>query len=290
MMGYGLSLVPHLATSFLLALSCYAVFRTGQISFGQQAFFAVGAYAGGAVTALLDWPLLVALALATLAGAGVAALAGLTICRSTGFRFTLMTLVFAEFVREALAKLHLMRSDAARDVGMQGPLGFPGIEYYADHGIGPPGQALVAVLAALLALVLILWAERNRFGRRVRAAAADPALAMAAGLDPTQARWLTFTGAGAIAGLGGALFAHHATFIEPANFSLMAGVHAVAYSLLGGVGSAFGPAIGTLVDVGLLEGLRITGPYRMVAFGTLLVLMLILFPRGLLGGRTRASA
>ena len=63
----------------------------------------------------------------------------------------------------------------------------------------------------------------------------------------------------------------------------MSGVHAVAYTLLGGLTNVLGPAIGTFIDVGLLEGLRITGPYRMVTFGLLIVVVLIVFPHGVLG-------
>ena len=288
-MNYGLAIVQQLGTAFLLALSCYVVLRSGQLSFGQQAFFGIGAYAGGAVTALLGWPLLAALLLATLAGAAVAWLAGLSVCRSVGFRFTLMTLVFAEFVRELLGRLHLMHPDPGGEIGMQGPLGFAGIEYYFQHNIALWTQAAVTLLTALLALAVVVVAERAGIGRRVRATASDPGLAIATGIDPVRARLVAFVAAGGIAGLGGALFAHQSTFIEPANFSLMSGVHAVAYTLLGGLGTAFGPAIGTLVDVALLEGLRITGSYRMVAFGTLIVVVLIFFPQGVLGGRRRAE-
>lgn len=282
-MNYWLAIVQHGATAFLLALSCYLVLRAGQISFGQQAFFGIGAYAGGWASAMLDWPLFAALGVGTVVAAAMATLAGLSLCRSSGFRFTLMTLVLGEFVRELLGRLHLVRLVDGRTVGMEGVLGFGGIERYAQQGITVAGQAAIALLAAALALGAVLLLERGPIGRRIRAAACDPGLAAYVGIDPVRARLFAFVAAGAVAGLGGALFAHQATYIEPANFSLMSGVHAVAYALLGGVGSALGPIVGTVVDVGLLEALRVTGPYRMVSFGLLIVLMLVLFPRGALG-------
>lgn len=282
-MNYGLAVLQHVSTAFLLALSCYIVLRAGQISFGQQAFFGIGAYAGGFASALLGWPVAAALLFGAVSAAGMAWLAGLSLCRSSGFRFTLMTLVLGEFVRELLGRLHLVRQVDGRTIGMEGPLGFGGIEHYAKHGLSLPQQAAIALLVSALALAVVLVLERGRFGRRVRASACDPGLAAAAGIDPMRARLLAFVCAGAIAGLGGALFAHQATFVEPANFGLMSGVHAVAYALLGGVGSALGPIVGTVIDVGLLESLRVTGPYRMVSFGVLIVLMLVLFPRGVLG-------
>jgi len=88
--------------------------------------------------------------------------------------------------------------------------------------------------------------------------------------------------AGGIAGLGGGLYAHLTTYIEPAQFSVMIGVHAVAYGLIGGLGTALGPLLGVIIDIGLLESLRALSAYRMIVFGGLVALILILRPRGIL--------
>ena len=66
------------------------------------------------------------------------------------------------------------------------------------------------------------------------------------------------------------------------NFDIMLGVHSLAYALIGGLGTAFGPLLGVLVDIGLLEGSRVFEGYRMVAFGGLVALLLVVRPRGLL--------
>jgi branched-chain amino acid transport system permease protein len=62
----------------------------------------------------------------------------------------------------------------------------------------------------------------------------------------------------------------------------MIGVHALAYGLIGGLGTAFGPVLGVLIDIGALETLRFLSSYRMIVFGGLVVIILILRPRGLL--------
>jgi len=129
---------------------------------------------------------------------------------------------------------------------------------------------------------------RTAPGRRLVAVANDPVLAASVAIDPATTRLQAFAIAGAVAGLGGGLFAHQATYIEASNFSLMVGVHAVAYTLLGGLASVLGPVAGTAFDIVFLEGLRVVGSYRMVAFGSLIVVMLILRPGGLLGTPTRA--
>ena len=282
-MNYWLFIVQHFSVSLVLAVSCYLVLRSGEISFGQQAFFGIGAYVGASATALAGWPLLAAILLAMLVAGLVAFVIGQSICRSVGFRFTLLTLVFGEFVRELLGRLHWVKDVEGREAGPQGALGFSGIEYYFEHGIPVWTQAAISAGAALVCLLAIALVERGPTGRRIRAVAIDPGLAAGVGINPVSVRLQAFVAAGVIAGLGGALFAHQATYIEPANFSLMSGVHAVAYTLLGGLANVVGPVIGTFIDIALLEGLRITGPYRMVAFGTLIVVVLIVFPQGVLG-------
>jgi branched-chain amino acid transport system permease protein len=288
-MSYWLSIAQHFSVSLILATSCYLILRSGEISFGQQAFFGIGAYVGASATALAGWSLFAAILLAMLVAGLVAFVIGQSVCRSAGFRFTLLTLIFGEFVRELLAQLNWVKDVTGREVGPQGALGFSGIEYYFEHGVAVWGQTAIAAVAALTCLLAIAWLECGPSGRRSRAVAIDPGLASGLGINPIAVRLQAFVAAGAIAGLGGAVFAHQATYIEPLNFSLMSGVHAVAYTLLGGLAHLGGPVIGTFIDIALLEGLRVTGPYRMVAFGTLIVVVLVVFPNGVLG-RTRRQA
>ena len=91
--------------------------------------------------------------------------------------------------------------------------------------------------------------------------------------------------AGAIAGLGGGLYAHLTTYVEPAIFDVMLGVHSLAYGLIGGLGTAFGPLLGVVIDIGLLESTRWFAGYRMIVFGGLVAVLLIVRPRGLLDER-----
>jgi branched-chain amino acid transport system permease protein len=88
--------------------------------------------------------------------------------------------------------------------------------------------------------------------------------------------------AGGIAGIGGGLYAHLTTYVEPRIFDVMLGVHSLAYGLIGGLGTAFGPLLGVLIDIGVLESIRMFAGYRMIIFGGLVAVLLILRPRGLL--------
>ena len=146
----------------------------------------------------------------------------------------------------------------------------------------PGGQALLIGLTAIACVALVWLFHQSRLGQAVDAVAADSVLASAAGIHPRWIRLCAFCFAGALAGVGGGLFAHYTSYVDPNNFSLHFGIHAVAYTLIGGIGTVFGPVLGTIVDVVFLEWLRVFGGYRMVIFGALIVIMMIWRPQGLL--------
>ena len=268
-----------------LALSAYLLLVAGEISFGQQGFFAIGAYGAGVGTALWGWPLGVALAWGAAAAAGAAALVGALTLRLRGMYFAVATLAFAEALRIAFELIRYQVEVDGEPVGPNGTDGFGGIRHVLEHDIGPV-QYLALIYGLLGAtLALILWAERTRIGRVLRMIGEDPALAAMQGVDPARAKLAAVTVAGALAGLGGGLYAHLTTYVEPRNFDVMLGVHSLAYGLIGGLGTALGPLLGVAIDIGLLESTRWFSGYRMIVFGGLVAVLLILRPRGLLDER-----
>jgi branched-chain amino acid transport system permease protein len=134
-------------------------------------------------------------------------------------------------------------------------------------------------------LLAFLLVERSHLGATLRSVGADPELAASLGVDVNRLKLGVAAAAGALAALGGVLYAHHNTYIEPRNFDIMLGVHSLAYALIGGLGTAFGPLLGVLVDLGLLEGTRVFQGYRMILFGGLVAVLLVFRPRGLLDER-----
>lgn len=283
-----LSMIPVLSLSLTLAMSCYVLIRSGEMSFGQQAFFGIGAYVAAICTAVLETGILFALLCGTAVATLVALVAGLAALRASGFQFTIFTLVFGEFMRELLAKFRWQIERDGRLVGPDGALGFSGIDYFHESRSGPEEQALLLGFSAAACAVCVWALFRSRLGQAIDAVATDSVLAASVGINPRRVRLYAFCIAGLLAGIGGGLFAHYTTYIDPNNFSLMLGVHAVAYTLIGGIGSVLGPIVGTVVDVVFLEWLRAFGAYRMVAFGVLIVAMMIWRPQGLLGARVIA--
>jgi branched-chain amino acid transport system permease protein len=136
------------------------------------------------------------------------------------------------------------------------------------------------VLGAVLLVLAVLWPRRA--GAALRMVGQDETLAAAQGTPVLRVRLAAAATAGALAALGGALYAHRTTYIEPALFDPMLGVHAVGYALIGGLGTIFGPLLGVVFDLGLLDATRIFAGWRMVVFGGLVALFLRWRPRGLL--------
>ena len=139
----------------------------------------------------------------------------------------------------------------------------------------------------LLAAVVLgfLWMERSRLGATLRATGQDPELARSLGINVERLKLGVVAVSGALAALGGALFAHHNSYIEPRNFDMMLGVHSLSYALIGGLGTVLGPLLGAALDIGVLESSRFLQGYRMIVFGGLVAVLLIYRPRGLLDER-----
>jgi branched-chain amino acid transport system permease protein len=151
-----------------------------------------------------------------------------------------------------------------------------------ERGLEPLDFMLIVYGMLALVVLAFILVERSKLGASIRALGEDPDLAGMLGIDVVRLKLGVAAAAGALAALGGALFAHHNTYIEPRNFDIMLGVHSLAYALIGGLGTVFGPLLGVTLDLGLLEGTRLFQGYRMIIFGGLVALLLAWRPRGLL--------
>lgn len=281
-MEYTIAVLSLIAIQSFVALSAYLLLIAGQISFGQQAFFVGGAYAAGIATALWGWALWGGIAFGALVGATAAALVAVPTLRMRGLYFSIATLAFAELVRLLLLRFSYQVEVNGELLGPAGPDGFRGIRYALEHEITPLGY--LGLISFLLALVMAFFSalERSRLGSILRMIGEDEVAAAAQGVSPAAFKILAATLAGTIAGIGGALFAHYLTYVEPGHSGVMLGVHSLAYGLIGGLGTAWGPLVGVSLDIGFLESLRLFRGYRMIVFGGLVAVLLIFRPRGLL--------
>jgi len=282
---YAIGVLTNIGLLSFVAASAYLLLVAGELSFGQQGFFGVGAYAAGIATAMLSLPLLAGILVAILAGAAAAALVGATTLRLRGLYFAMATLAAAEMLRILFELFHWQVEVGGERVGPDGTQGFRGIRWVFERGLEPLEFMLMVYGMLALVVLAFLLLERSKLGASIRALGEDPDLAGMLGIDVVRLKLGVAAAAGALAALGGALFAHHNTYIEPRNFDIMLGVHSLAYALIGGLGTVFGPLLGVALDLGLLEGTRFFQGYRMIVFGGLVALLLVWRPRGLLDER-----
>ncbi|MGI9480470.1 MAG: branched-chain amino acid ABC transporter permease [Hyphomicrobiaceae bacterium] len=283
---YLIQVLSNMGMISFIALSAYLILLTGEISFGQQAFFAISAYASGITTAMWGWGFIPALLLGVTTAALAALLLALPTLRLRGLYFAIATLAFAEMVRLVFEVFRYQVEIDGEMVGPNGSEGFRGIRLIFEQDISNFQYLLIiyGLLAVVLALLVVM--ERTRLGRIFRMLGEDELLAEVQGIDRTRYKILAVVLAAAIAGIGGTLYAHMNTYVEPKIFNVMLGVHSLAYGLIGGLGTVFGPLIGVALDIGVLESIRVFSGYRMIVFGGLVALLLIWRPRGLLDEAT----
>ena len=187
---YLIGVLANIGVISFIALSAYLLLLTGEISFGQQAFFAIGAYGAGIATAMWGWPLAAGLAFGTAVSAAGAVLIGMPTLRLHGLYFAVATLAFAEMTRllfELFRYRVLINGD---EVGPDGADGFRNIRYIFENNVEP--WQFMLLIYALLAAALLGFAllERSRLGVIFRMIGEDDVLAALCGVGPDELKHL----------------------------------------------------------------------------------------------------
>ncbi|MDP6967720.1 MAG: branched-chain amino acid ABC transporter permease [Gammaproteobacteria bacterium] len=282
---YLASVLTNMTLIAFLALSAYLVLVVGEVSFGQQAFFCIGAYLTASVTALAGAHIVWGLLAAILGGAVCALLLGLLTLRLSGLYFAISTLCFAELLRFSLLHIRFTRLIDGREIGPDGPEGFSNIRWIFEHNYAVTDFLLLAASCLIILLGLLFGLQRSHLMLTAHMVGHDPVLAQSQGFSPHRYRLGFIALSGAVAGFGGGLFALFNTHIEPAMFGVMLGVHGLAYAIIGGLGTPLGPLLGVVLDIGLLESIRQLAAYRMIVFGGLVALLLVFRPEGIASPR-----
>jgi branched-chain amino acid transport system permease protein len=248
---------------------------------GYIAFFAIGAYAMALLNApfphnlmLGFWPsLVIAVILAAITGL----ILGLPIMRLRGDYLAIVTLGFGEIIR-ILLKSDLLTSFTGGPRGIQniqGPTIFGRAFTDVDY-------MYLIVLAVCLAIYVYGRLQHSRTGRAWLAIREDETVARATGVNTARNKLLALMIGAAFAGLAGAIYAARNQFTGPDEHSLMASINVLCLIIVGGLGNIPGALLGAFALKGLPELLREVESYRMLAFGALLVVMMLSRPEGLI--------
>jgi branched-chain amino acid transport system permease protein len=280
--------IAAIAATGLNVLTGYA----GQISLGHAFFLAAGAYTGAVLGA--DHGLSAALWIpaAGLVAALFGALVGPMALRLKGLYLAIVTLGVV-FIAQ-----HVLLNTPGISGGPQGRA-FPPVV------LGPfdfsPGNALQVggltidhdglyyylALIILAAATAFTWSlRRTRAGRAMLAVREREAPAAVMGVSVGRTKVAAFVISAALAGISGALYASYLSFAQPTQWSLLLSIQFIAAIIIGGMGTTAGPLLGSAVVFALpslLKHLPIQGDSPSIAYGLLIIVFLVLEPRGLVG-------
>ncbi|MEV0732095.1 branched-chain amino acid ABC transporter permease [Polymorphospora sp. NPDC050346] len=273
---------------------------TGLLDLGYFGFYAVGAYTVAVLTSPGSdlktlWPWLAALPLAI----GITMISGVLLgtptLRLRGDYLAIVTLGFAEMIRIAATSSEFLKGQRGMNQVPHPPGSYP--DGKPIFGVLDPRPYYWLVLTLIILVVLgVRNLTRSRVGRAWVSIREDEDAAQLMGVPTFKFKLWAFAVGAAIGGLAGALFAGKQNFINSQSFELLNSIIILAAVILGGSGNIVGAIVGGGLVAYLIErfrGIEILGvqlyEYRFLAFGLVLVVMMIFRPQGLIPNRRRAA-
>ena len=271
----------------------------GQLSYGHAAFFGLGAYGAG-ISVLKLFPQMQSFGLAVVFGVAIATIAafiiGSLVVRLYGIYFALVTVAFAQMVYFIVFQ---WRSLTNGDDGLQS-IGTPAVNFgftkvdltqaLPSLALGPFGDLseikiwyVFAAIVAFLVLAFVRTLVRSQFGEVLDAIRENEERSIFVGFDPRRYKLAAFVISGALCGLSGALRALYdgSTAIDMLTVEQSGAF--VIYTVVGGVGTIFGPLVGTGVIMWLENIVSAkTSAWRLIE-GVIFVLVIVFLPSGVIG-------
>lgn len=258
--------------------------HTGLLSIAHAAFYGLGAYTSALLTVKAGAPFLVGLAVGMVVAGVLSLLVSLPSLRLTDDYFVIATFAFQVIAFSVFNNWNQLTG---------GPVGIPGIPLPSVLGLGINSHAgfLVLTLACGIVAYAVVWRlSSGPFGRVLHAIREDELFAKALGKNTLRMKVTASAVSAALAALAGSLYAHYISYIDPTSFTVMESILIISMVIIGGAGSLWGPLIGAVVLVSLPEMLRFVGlpssvaaNLRQIIYGGLLVVMMLVRPRGLVG-------
>lgn len=256
---------------------------TGQASLAHAGFFGIGAYGVGLLTkaGLSFW---LAMPLSALAAAFTGFLIGLPTLRTRGSYFAISTLCFGVIVSIVAGSWIELTGGYSGLVGIPRPdpivLPFGGRLGFESM----TAQYYLVLFFLLLTLFVMHRLVYSLLGLSFMAVRNNEVLAEAVGINTFATKVVSFVVANFFAGLAGGIYASLIGSISPSTTSLNLTFNWLVFILLGGSATLAGPVIGSFAIPVLMEYLQFFSEYRLIIFGVLLIVVIIYFPRGLVGG------
>jgi len=255
----------------------------GQFSFGHAVFFGSGAYAAAVLQARFGWNAWAALPAALALGAAVGGFIGALSFRYglRGSYFALVTLAFAEVFRILANNVQFTGAGVGLMIGLQ-----PGAArfQFADKA----GYLYVILAFVVVGLLVSWWLKHSRYGAWLQAVRDNEDSAAALGVNVFAVKLQAIMLSGALTAAAGVFYVQYFQYIDPSlAYGPAVSVEALLGPIIGGLGTVWGPILGAAVLHLLGEATRglvssLPG-VNLIAYGVLLVFMIMFLPRGIIG-------
>lgn len=267
----------------------WLTFYIGRINIGQGAFALIGAYVSAILVTKAGVSFWISLPIAGLFSGLVAIVIGLPILRLRGVYFAMITLVLTEVVR--LAALALPITNGAKgivSIPLPGELSVLGITIIPDFGTMENPKLAFYYTACVLMVLCYLAMYRivhSRLGQLCRSMQQNEELAASVGVNVAYLRIIVFSISSFFGGVGGAMFGAIAQSVYPSSFVIKDSIDFMLNCFLGGLGYVFGPMLGTLTLYFGWDLLFELGKYQLLVYSSVLILVILVLPNGLLSIR-----
>jgi branched-chain amino acid transport system permease protein len=254
---------------------------TGLLSFGQAAFFGLGAYGCGIGIVHAQMPPLLAILVGTLVAVVGAAVIGIMAIRTRGIYFAMVTLALGQCVY-----MLVFQADAwtGGENGLRG-IGVSNVNFglFQVNLVNPVEKFLFVLFFVALGFAAVERILASPFGMTLEAIRENESRVVASGYDVKATKWLAFVLAGTVCGLAGALYALHLAIVPVDIVSYTNSGLVVILALLGGINTLFGPFIGAAVFLVLEDVVSHFTVHGQFIVGILIVVLVLFFPRGIWG-------
>ncbi len=247
---------------------------TGQLNLGHAMFFGLSAYVVGITNTMLNFPLTLSILIGIASAFLLSLVVGIPCLRLRGPYLAITTFSFSWV-------LFLLASSAM--IWLSG--GEEGIRGINTLLVGTRPNYYLSLFVMLLIVFFLYKIANSDLGLMLKAIKEDEDAALACGVDTTRYKLLAFIISGTLAGVAGAFYAQYMRIVTTDVVSLELSASAIAFSLVGGIGTIIGPAIGAYILTILFEGFAWLADYRVFVYNLIIVLFVLFLPGGIVSLR-----
>ncbi len=280
---YQLGVITFMLINVLLAVSCWLIMTTGQVTLGHAGFAAIGGYLSAALIARYGmsswWSLLVAMITAGV----IALIIGYITLRIKGIYFIVATLALGEVIRVVFGAWDHPFGGLVGIMNLPPPTaivipGLPAIEFASKVSL-----YYLTLILSLMGIVIMHRVNRSAIGLVFQGIRQADGLAESVGINIMGFKVLAFVIGCMFAGMGGVLYTYVVGSIQPSSFTLIQSAYYLVYVAVGGSINVLGPILGALILNVLSEFLRPIKEFEPIVFALILIGAVLLLKGGLVG-------